>query len=37
VFPGRLLICDTTTWSSTAGGVENLKPFWRNVMTLERD
>jgi hypothetical protein len=32
VFPGRLLICDSTTWSSTAGGVEGLKQFWRNVV-----
>jgi hypothetical protein len=34
VFPGRLLICDTTIWSSTAGGVENLQRFWRNVVSL---
>jgi len=32
VFPGRLLICDTTTWSSTAGGVDSLQRFWRNVV-----
>jgi hypothetical protein len=35
-FPGRLLICDTTTWSSTAGGVEDLRRFWRNVVLLNR-
>lgn len=35
-FRGRLLICDTTTWSSTAGGVESLQRFWRNVVMLKR-
>jgi hypothetical protein len=34
VFPGRLLICDTTTWSSTAGGVDSLQRFWMNVARL---
>ncbi len=36
VFAGRLLVCDTTLWSSTAGGLDGLKRFWRNVVTLER-
>lgn len=36
VFPGRLLICDTTTWSSTAGGVGSLRRFWQNVVMLKR-
>jgi hypothetical protein len=36
VFRGRLLICDTTTWSSTAGGLESLQRFWRNVVLLKR-
>ena len=36
VFPGRLLICDSTTWSSTAGGVDSLQRFWRNVALLKR-
>jgi hypothetical protein len=36
IFPGRLLICDATTWSSTAGGVDSLKRFWRNVALLKR-
>jgi len=36
VFAGRLLICDTTLWSSTAGGIDGLKQFWRNVVTFER-
>jgi hypothetical protein len=31
-FGGKLLICDTTMFSSTAGGVENLRRFWANVM-----
>ena len=36
VFPGRLLICDTTTWSSTVGGLDSLQRFWRNVVQLKR-
>jgi hypothetical protein len=36
VFGGRLLICDTTTWSSTAGGLDSLQRFWRNVVLLKR-
>jgi hypothetical protein len=35
-FRGRLLICDTTIWSSTAGGVDSLRRFWRNVVQLKR-
>lgn len=35
VFRGRLLICDTTTWSSTAGGVDSLQRFWKNVALLK--
>jgi hypothetical protein len=35
-FRGRVLICDTTIWSSTVGGVDNLRRFWRNVVTLKR-
>ncbi|MEP9369709.1 hypothetical protein [Xanthobacter sp. VNH20] len=31
-FAGTLLVCDTTLWSSTAGGVENLRRFWTNVL-----
>jgi len=30
-FAGKLLVCDTTMFSSTAGGVENLRRFWVNV------
>jgi hypothetical protein len=36
VFPGRLLVCDTTTFSSTAGGVDSLQRFWKNVVQLGR-
>lgn len=35
-FRGRLLICDSTTWSSTAGGLDGLRRFWRNVVLLKR-
>jgi hypothetical protein len=35
-FRGRLLVCDTTMWSSTAGGVDSLQRFWRNVVGLQR-
>jgi hypothetical protein len=31
-FAGKLLVCDTTLFSSTAGGVENLRRFWVNVL-----
>jgi hypothetical protein len=31
VFGGSLLICDTTIWSSTVGGLDSLGRFWRNV------
>jgi hypothetical protein len=31
-FAGRLLVCDTTMFSSTAGGVENLRRFWANII-----
>jgi len=32
VFAGSLLVCDATTWSSTAGGFESLRRFWQNVV-----
>jgi hypothetical protein len=35
-FPGRLLICDTTIWSSTAGGIKGLQRFWQNIVLLRR-
>jgi hypothetical protein len=31
-FAGKLLVCDTTMFSSTAGGVENLRRFWANMI-----
>ena len=36
VFRGRLLICDSTVWSSAAGGISSLNRFWQNVVELER-
>jgi len=35
-FPGRLLVCDTTLFSSTAGGVDNLDRLWRNLLARPR-
>jgi hypothetical protein len=32
VFAGTLLVSDTTLWSSTAGGVDNLRRLWTNVV-----
>jgi hypothetical protein len=34
VFGGRLLICDATTWTSTNGGLANLRQFWANIARL---
>jgi hypothetical protein len=31
-FAGKLLVCDTTMFSSTAGGLESLRRFWVNVV-----
>jgi hypothetical protein len=31
-FAGRLLVCDTTLFSSTAGGVDSLRRFWTNII-----
>jgi hypothetical protein len=31
-FAGKLLVCDTTLFSSTAGGIENLRRFWANIV-----
>jgi hypothetical protein len=31
-FAGRLLVCDTTLFSSTAGGLDNLRRLWSNVL-----
>jgi hypothetical protein len=35
-FAGRLLVCDTTMFSSTAGGVDSLRRLWRNVVQRPR-
>ena len=31
-FAGTLLVCDTTMFSSTAGGLDNLQRFWSNIL-----
>ena len=30
---GRLVVCDATLWSSTAGGLQGLQIFWNNVIS----
>ena len=35
-FAGKLLVCDTTMFSSTAGGVDNLRQLWSNVVLRPR-
>lgn len=35
-FAGTLLVCDTTLFSSTAGGIDNLRRLWTNLMTRPR-
>ena len=37
VFSGRLLVSDTTLFSSTAGGVDNLRRLWRNLLTRQEE
>jgi hypothetical protein len=32
VFPGALLVCDTTLFSSTAGGLDSLERFWTRIV-----
>jgi hypothetical protein len=34
VFPGTLLVCDATIWSSAFQGLESLEAFWRNLAAL---
>ena len=36
MFPGKLLVCDATMFSSTAGGVEDLRRLWSNVVLRPR-
>jgi hypothetical protein len=31
-FAGKLLVCDTTMFSSTAGGIDDLRRLWSNVL-----
>jgi len=31
-FAGRLVVCDTTLFSSTAGGLDSLRRFWTNII-----
>lgn len=33
VFAGTLLVCDTTLFSSTAGGADSLRRLWSNVLS----
>ena len=35
-FAGDLVVGDATLWSSTAGGVDSLRRFWRNVVQRDR-
>jgi hypothetical protein len=35
-FAGKVLVCDTTIFSSTAGGVDNLRQLWSNVVQRPR-
>ena len=35
-FAGKLLVCDTTMFSSTAGGVDNLRRLWSNLVLRSR-
>jgi hypothetical protein len=32
-FAGKLLVCDTTLFSSTAGGTDNLRRLWKNLLS----
>jgi hypothetical protein len=36
VFAGKLFVCDTTLFSSTAGGVDSLRKLWSNVLCRRR-
>jgi hypothetical protein len=35
-FAGRLLVCDTTLFVSTAGGLDSLRRFWTNIAERPR-
>jgi hypothetical protein len=32
VFAGQLVVCDSTLWSSVAGGLASLERLWRNIV-----
>jgi hypothetical protein len=36
VFAGSLLVCDTTLFSATAGGLESLERFWTHIVERPR-
>ena len=36
VFAGKLFVCDTTLFSSNAGGVDSLRRLWSNVLSRPR-
>lgn len=35
-FPGKVLVCDTTIFSSRAGGLDSLRRFWSNIVLRPR-
>jgi hypothetical protein len=35
-FEGTILVTDTTLWSSTAGGIDNLRRLWTNLAQRDR-
>ena len=35
-FAGKLLVCDTTLFSSTADGIDNLRRLWTNLLSRPR-
>ncbi len=36
IFPGAVLVCDTTLFSSTAGGLDSLQRFWTRIVERPR-
>lgn len=36
LFPGKLVICDATMWSSAFGGLGSLRQFWVNLALLTK-
>ena len=35
-FAGKLLVCDTTLFSSAAGGIDDLRRLWTNLLSRDR-